>query len=150
MPSERIQRRIDQLLDEADEAVARREWADVRDAANAVLALDHDNQDALTYLEAARHATAEAADRDSLGMKGGSPLTGGEGEGEGVPERQDMPNAAPARATHPSSPALLPQGEKGDAMPATFASGRYIVKRFLGEGGKKRVFLAHDTTLDRD
>jgi serine/threonine protein kinase len=34
--------------------------------------------------------------------------------------------------------------------PTSFASGRYAVKRFLGEGGKKRVYLAHDTLLDRD
>ena len=34
--------------------------------------------------------------------------------------------------------------------PASFLEGRYQVKRFLGEGGKKRVYLAHDTTLDRD
>jgi class 3 adenylate cyclase len=31
-----------------------------------------------------------------------------------------------------------------------FAGGRYEVKRFLGEGGRKRVFLARDTRLDRD
>ena len=35
-------------------------------------------------------------------------------------------------------------------LPASFANGRYAVKRFLGEGGKKHVYLAHDTTLDRD
>ena len=29
-------------------------------------------------------------------------------------------------------------------------SGRYQVKKFLGEGGKKRVYLAADTLLDRD
>src|SRR5207244_3498288 len=29
-------------------------------------------------------------------------------------------------------------------------NGRYEVRRFLGEGGKKRVYLAHDTLLDRD
>lgn len=34
--------------------------------------------------------------------------------------------------------------------PSSFAGGRYQVRRFLGEGGKKRVFLAHDATLDRD
>ena len=28
--------------------------------------------------------------------------------------------------------------------------GRYQVQRFLGEGAKKRVYLAHDTKLDRD
>jgi tetratricopeptide (TPR) repeat protein/archaellum biogenesis ATPase FlaH len=36
------------------------------------------------------------------------------------------------------------------AMPTSFAGGRYKVKKFLGEGGKKKVYLAHDNTLDRD
>jgi tetratricopeptide (TPR) repeat protein/ribosomal protein L40E len=35
-------------------------------------------------------------------------------------------------------------------QPTSFAAGRYHVKKFLGEGGKKKVYLAHDTTLDRD
>jgi tetratricopeptide (TPR) repeat protein len=35
-------------------------------------------------------------------------------------------------------------------MPTSFASGRYKVKKFLGEGGKKKVYLVHDTLLDRD
>jgi len=35
-------------------------------------------------------------------------------------------------------------------VPTAFAAGRYQVKRFLGEGGRKRVYLAHDTRLDRD
>ncbi len=34
--------------------------------------------------------------------------------------------------------------------PEIFAEGRYVVRRFLGEGGKKRVYLAHDTRLDRE
>jgi len=34
--------------------------------------------------------------------------------------------------------------------PTSFADGRYQVRRFLGEGGKKMVYLAHDTTLDRE
>ena len=36
------------------------------------------------------------------------------------------------------------------SAPEAFGSGRYTVQRFLGEGGKKRVFLAHDTRLSRD
>jgi class 3 adenylate cyclase len=36
------------------------------------------------------------------------------------------------------------------ALPTSFATGRYQVQRFLGEGGRKRVYLAHDSTLDRD
>ena len=35
-------------------------------------------------------------------------------------------------------------------QPSSFANGRYEVKRFLGEGGKKKVYLAQDTTLDRE
>jgi tetratricopeptide (TPR) repeat protein/archaellum biogenesis ATPase FlaH len=35
-------------------------------------------------------------------------------------------------------------------QPVSFAGGRYQVKKFLGEGGKKRVYLAHDNVLDRD
>ena len=41
----------------------------------------------------------------------------------------------------PSSPSI---------QPTTFAYGRYEVTRFLGKGGKKKVYLAHDNLLDRD
>jgi len=34
--------------------------------------------------------------------------------------------------------------------PSTFAAGRYVVRRLLGEGSKKRVYLAHDTRLERE
>ena len=34
--------------------------------------------------------------------------------------------------------------------PTSFAAGRYQVKKLLGEGGKKKVYLAHGNTLDRD
>jgi serine/threonine protein kinase len=36
------------------------------------------------------------------------------------------------------------------ALPSSFVSGRYKVKSFLGEGGTKKVYLAHDSMLDRD
>ncbi len=49
------------------------------------------------------------------------------------------------RSNRPQTPAPT-----GQDLPAAFANGRYQVKRFLGEGGKKKVYLAHDTTLDRD
>jgi tetratricopeptide (TPR) repeat protein len=35
-------------------------------------------------------------------------------------------------------------------VPTSFAGGRYQVKKFLGEGGKKKVYLVHDEVLDRD
>ena len=53
MASERIQRRVDILLDEADEAVAKSDWTVVRDRAQNVLRLDPGNKDALSYLAAA-------------------------------------------------------------------------------------------------
>ena len=34
--------------------------------------------------------------------------------------------------------------------PTSFANGRYTVTRFLGEGGKKKVYLARDSRLDRE
>jgi len=35
------------------------------------------------------------------------------------------------------------------SLPGALAGGRYAIDRFLGEGGRKRVFLAHDSRLDR-
>lgn len=31
----------------------------------------------------------------------------------------------------------------------TFASGRYVVRRLLGEGAEKTVYLVHDQELDQ-
>ena len=50
MASERIQRRIGLLLDEADEAVAQGDWALVRDCSQKVLVVDPENPEALTFL----------------------------------------------------------------------------------------------------
>jgi tetratricopeptide (TPR) repeat protein len=47
-----------------------------------------------------------------------------------------------ATAPAPTSPSA--------PLRTSFANGRYQVKSFLGEGGKKKVYLAHDTLLDRD
>jgi serine/threonine-protein kinase len=62
----------------------------------------------------------------------------------GAAQRNLSPEAAPPS---PPSPRLAVEQVE---IPASFASGRYTVKRFLGEGGKKKVYLAHDATLDRD
>ena len=53
MVSERMQRQIDRLLDEAEEAVSADDWPTVQQRANAVMRLDPNNEDAATYLAAA-------------------------------------------------------------------------------------------------
>ena len=50
MASERIQRQIDRLLDQAEEAMGRLEWGTVRECARVVLGLDSTNSDALAFL----------------------------------------------------------------------------------------------------
>ena len=56
MASERTQRRIDSLLDEAEEAIAQLDWQVVQSRAQAVLALDPANPDATNYIAAADRA----------------------------------------------------------------------------------------------
>jgi len=116
VPTERVQRRIDRLLDAAERALDLGDWREAQTAARGVLDLDPDNPDARTFLDVAIRRATEAAETRALAADPGEP-----------------------------------SGHDGAAaVPASFASGRYVVKRFLGEGGKKKVYLAHDTLLDRD
>jgi hypothetical protein len=110
--SKRIQRRIEQLLDEADRAMTRLDWQTVNERALAVLAADPTNADGLAYREMANRGLA----------------------GAGSPPVRKAEAQAPTR----------------ESVPESFANGRYEVQRFLGEGGKKKVYLAHDALLDRD
>ncbi len=57
---------------------------------------------------------------------------------------------APSSTTAPDPTRGSPAATAPSSQPTSFANGRYEVKRFLGEGGKKKVYLAHDTLLDRD
>ncbi len=61
MPTERIQRQIDGLLDEAEAAVRALDWATVRARTDAVLALDPENEDARALVAAAARAGAAPA-----------------------------------------------------------------------------------------
>ena len=61
MPSERVQRRIDRLLDEAEEAADGADWDRVRYLCDQVLRLDPDNEDAKTFAEAAQRDTGLVA-----------------------------------------------------------------------------------------
>ena len=111
MVSERIQRQIERLLGDAEEALTRRDWQAVFDAAQHVLTIDPDNADAQAFVTIAGRA-----------LKAAPVLT----------------------AQGPSAPTLSPTVEQ----PTTFASGRYQVQLFLGEGGKKRVYVAHDSVVE--
>ena len=53
MASERAQRHIDHLLDEAEEAITSQDWNTVGDRARSILRLDPESSDALAYLAAA-------------------------------------------------------------------------------------------------
>jgi serine/threonine protein kinase len=48
----------------------------------------------------------------------------------------------------PTGEARIPR--PAPVLPTSFASGRYHVQRFLGEGAKKRVYLVRDERLDRE
>ena len=115
MASERIQRRIDRLLDQAEEAMDRSDWESVRDHAKVALGLDPENTDALAFLASVEQVLEAESTVPSSQSTGGPPT---------APEHSPI-------------------------QPTSFANGRYQVKQFLGEGGKKRVYLAHDGILDR-
>ena len=117
MASERLSRQIDRLLDEAEEAISRFDWDALLQRAQAVLAMDPENRDALAFLATAERALATA---------------------------NAIPSSKPSTSI-PATAAIAPTDQ-----PISFANGRYQVRRFLGEGGKKKVYLAQDTLLDRE
>ena len=153
MPTERIQRQIDALLDEAEQAVRRSDWGLVRSRAEQVLAFDPENQDALAFQLAAERG---------LGNEGhGSRVTGHGGTAAAAANReppsigaQFIAPTAPGPLTPPAGDAAPASSETRnplpDTLPSSFVSGRYEVIRFLGEGGKKQVYLARDKTLNRE
>ena len=58
MLSDRVQRQVDRLLDGADEAIALRQWEDLRATCEVVLNLDPENSDATQYLALADKSLA--------------------------------------------------------------------------------------------
>ena len=116
MASDRIQRRIERLLDQIEQEADQQNWPHVIDLAKEVLGFAPENPDAKAFLHVAEERLAP----------GTSAVT-----------------PSPELTTAIAPPATQTQ-------PTSFANGRYQVKRFLGEGGKKVDYLAHDTPLDRE
>jgi uncharacterized membrane protein YhaH (DUF805 family) len=65
MLSDRVQRQVDRLLDQAEEAIALRQWEDLRATCEVVLNLDPDNADAARYLVLADKSLATDVVSDS-------------------------------------------------------------------------------------
>ena len=110
MANDRIQRRIERLLDQIEQEADQQNWQRVRDLAAEILEFAPDNADATTFLKVAERRLAAVGE--------------------------------------PNSPNSFSQVAE-TSQPTSFANGRYQVKRFLGEGGKKKVYLAQDTLLVR-
>jgi DNA-binding CsgD family transcriptional regulator len=131
MTSERIRRQVEHLLDEAEGAISRFDWELVCRYAQAALALDPHNGDGAALLEAANRAlgnTAATSADEPLNTKP-SPTEPSPSVAEEPPENED---------------------DLGSKIPPSFANGRYQIIKKLGEGSRKKVYLAHDTVLDRD
>jgi len=61
-----------------------------------------------------------------------------------------LSGSAPHPTNQPATPTPAPISTPTPDHPTSFANGRYQVNQLLGEGGKKKVYLAHDTLLDRE
>jgi len=73
MPSERVQRQIVRLLDQAEEAIALWQWEDLRATCEVVLSLDPENSDATRYLALAQKSLTTDVVSDSLDVIEASP-----------------------------------------------------------------------------
>ena len=86
MPSERVQRHIDQLLDEIESARSAGEWALVRSRAEEILDLDPDNEDAKVFLQAVeRREERLGAAAGSAGDRADGPPYSARSSGRGAP-----------------------------------------------------------------
>jgi len=93
----------------------------------------HENREGATFCEGCGASLARVCSKCQAQLRPSARFCDSCGQGVDEPSTQHAP-------TPPPSPAL----------PASFAGGRYVVKGFLGEGGRKKVYLAHDEKLDRD
>ncbi|MBT6682151.1 MAG: hypothetical protein HOB07_08865, partial [Chloroflexi bacterium] len=65
MTSERVQRRIERLLDQAEEAADHRDWGRVAESVQMVLSVDPENADALAFQVMLENAGISGSGADS-------------------------------------------------------------------------------------
>ena len=128
MTNKRLQKQLNQSIVKAFHEL---DWEAVRDLSQALLAVDKGDRRAVDYLAAAERALSVSDASESMQWSTVPPAA--------APTNDPVPVPPPA-----PSPAPLP------AQSTSFVSGRYQIKHLLGEGSKKKVYLAHDTLLDRE
>ena len=107
----------------------------------------HDNREGARFCGNCRTSLVTAVPCPSCGMTNPGDQNSCDQSGQDLPAGADSSDAPPSPVSSAVAP---PTATSTDAQPSSFAGGRYQVKRFLGEGGKKKVYLAHDSTLDRE
>ena len=100
--------KIEQLLNQIDEAASQARWNSVRDLAQQILSLDAEHIDAAATLRMANRQLRMTEKTEAESQK------------------------------------------KEESLPDAFVGGRYSVKKLIGEGARKKVYLCRDTSLDRD
>ena len=163
MTSSFLERQVQRLLSQAEEALDKGNWTAVREAGAKILALDPANADAPALVAAADRALggegihhrgtegAEERREDEVDPGVGATATPrppkATGKGRGGIEGH---SAADAGKGDPDASGRSPlqQAAAAPVLPTSFANGRYTVKRFLGEGGKKKVYRSEEHTSE--
>ena len=74
MANERLPRQIEPLLDEADEAITKEDWSTVAGRARAILRIDPENSDALSYLSVAERDSDIAGAPPTIPVQPSQPM----------------------------------------------------------------------------
>ena len=109
----------------------------------------HDNREGATFCGNCRTSLVLAVPCPSCGMSNPADQNFCDQCGQDL-TAESISSRTPPAAAAPSVSPPDPIPDSRDSQPASFSGGRYQVRRLLGEGGKKKVYLAHDTLLDRE
>src|SRR4051794_24972451 len=109
----------------------------------------HANPDDANFCGSCRSALATDGPRPNCGRENPADLRFRPGCGARLGGEEPPPSAAKGGGATAGGRRANGNGGTGDS-PADIAGGRYVIKGSLGEGGRKRVYLAHDTSLERD